>query len=397
MDILVEKLVQKGIINAGDAREILNEVKEEAKKEREIIVEETKASLKNDGSLALNLPGWVERTKLKGDLRLRYQTEDRHTSSVGDGKVTRNRFRYRLRLGVMSEVTDKVDVGFGLATGSDDPRSTNQTMQDGFETPDIRLDYAYVAYKPFDGVTLTGGKMHNPIWKPSDLLWDGDIKPEGAAIQYKKKMDNAELFFNGGAWVLDEWSNNSSDPYLFVAQPGYKINLGDSAYFKNAVAYYYFANEDDVDDSIDNRAGTNTPGEEFDALSVSAELGCKTGVDAIPFVALFGDYVKNVSDPDSDEDTGYLLGVKFGHKKVKKAKQWQIKALYRELEQDAWYDGFPDSDSYGGDTGVEGYELVFKYGITKNVSFAVDYYSMEQINGSSEKEDLIQLDLNFKF
>jgi len=291
MDILVEKLVQKGVINSGDAREILKEVKEEAKKERETIVEETKASLKNEGSLTLNFPGWVERTKLKGDLRLRYQNEDRHTSAVNDGKVDRNRSRYRLRLGFVTQVTDKIDVGFGLATGSDDPRSTNQTMDNGFDTPDIRLDYAYVSYKPFEGVTLTGGKMSNPLWRPSDLLWDGDIMPEGGAIHFSKKMENAELFLTGCAWLLDEWSNDSNDPYMLVVQPGYKLNLGDSAYFKNAVAYYSLINVNDNDggNSVPNRAGTNTlMDKDLDFFAVSAELGLKTSIDNIPFVALLG-------------------------------------------------------------------------------------------------------------
>jgi len=388
MDILVEKLVQKGVLNAGNAKEILKQVKEEAKKEREILVQETKASLKDDGSLALDLPGWVEKTKLKGDLRLRYQLTDK------DGKQDRHRGRYRLRVGVVSQVTDKVDVGFGLATGSDDPRSTNQTMENGFDTPDIRLDYAYVSYKPFEGVTLTGGKIKNPLWRPSDLLWDSDIRPEGVAILLRKKMEDAELFFNGGVWVLDEDKNTESTPMMFVVQPGYKINLGDSAYFKNAVTYYEFIDIEDRDLG-GSRAGTNTLDEDFDSIAVSAELGCKTSMDSIPFVALFGDYVNNLST--SDEDCGYLLGVKFGDKKVKKAKDWQVKVLYRRLEQDAWFDALPDSDSYGGDTGVKGYELIFKYGLTRNVGLALDYYSMKNIDGSSVDENLLQVDLSFKF
>jgi len=371
-------------------------LKKRSKKEREIIVQETKASLKDEGSLSLNLPGWVEKTKLKGDLRLRYQSGDRHT---GGRKVDRNRFRYRLRLGLVSQVTDKVEVGFGLATGGDDPRSTNETMENGFDTPEIQLDYAYVSYKATPWLTLTGGKIKNPLWRPTDLLWDSDIRPEGAAIQFKQKMENIELFVNGGAFVLDEWKNNEHDPFMFVVQPGYKLNLGDSAYLKNALTYYEFTNLEEGVKSGDtigsNRAGTNSSDVDFDIIAVSAELGAKTSIDAIPFAALFGEYVNNTGT--SDEDTGYLAGIKFGHKKVKKTKQWQVKVLYRELEQDAWFDGFPDSDSYGGDTGVEGYELVLKYGLTKNISLALDYYSMEKINGPSLGEDLLQVDLNFKF
>jgi len=162
------------------------------------------------------------------------------------------------------------------------------------------------------------------------------------------------------------------------------------------VALYEFSNARGGvldNDEVGFGKDTNTPGVELDAYAASAELGCKTGIDALPFVTLFGEYVGNQDESDS----GYLYGIKFGHKKVKKAKQWQAKALYRRLEKDAWFDKFPDSDAYSGRTGVKGPEFVFKYGLTRNISLALDYYMMEYISGNSDEEDLIQIDLNFKF
>ena len=290
MDSLVEKLVEKGVLKPSEAQEILKEVKEEAKKEREIVVQETKASLKDDGSLALNLSDWVQKTKLNGDFRLRYQNTD------ADGKPDRDRGRYRLRLGLVSQVTDKVEVGFGLATGEDDPRSTNQTFSDSFSTDDINMDYAYASYKPFSSLNLIGGKMKNPLWTPSDLLWDSDIRPEGVAIVFNKKMENAELFVNSGGWILDESSSRSDDPFMFVVQPGINLNLGDSAYFKNAIAWYGFTNVKGkaLDYSAEsNSTYTNSDGDEvlendYDSFAISSELGFKTSSDALPFVALFG-------------------------------------------------------------------------------------------------------------
>jgi len=393
VDILVEKLVEKGIISAGDAKDILVDVKAEAQKEREMVVRETTAALKEDGALSLDLPGWVKRTRLTGDFRLRYQFTDR------DRSAERHRGRYRLRLGLVSRINDKVTVGIGLATGGTDPRSTNQTMTDSFESPDFRLDYAYAAYQPFSWLTLTGGKFKNPLWTPSDLLWDSDIRPEGVAACLTSKTDSAELFLNAGVWVLDERGGDENDPMMFVLQPGYKLSLGDSVYLKNAVAFYEVTNVDGT--TLDHTAGTNSVNggglldHDYDAVAVSAELGLATRLDAIPFLALFGEYVNNISVSEKDE--GYLAGVKFGCKKVRMARQWQIKALYRRLEQDAWLDIFPDSDAYGGDTGVKGYEFVFKYGLAKNISFALDYYRMKRINGNSMDEDLLQADINIKF
>lgn len=393
VDILVDKLVEKGILSAADAKDILVDVKAEAQKEREMVVNETKAALKEDGALSLDLPEWVRKTQLTGDFRLRYQFTDR------DRSAERHRGRYRLRLGLVSEINDQVTVGIGLATGGTDPRSTNQTMTNSFESPDFRLDYAYVAYEPFPWLTLTGGKFKNPLWTPSDLLWDGDIRPEGVSAQLNKKTDSAELFLNAGIWVLDERGGDENDPMMFVVQPGYKVSLGDSVYFKNALSWYEVTNVDGT--TLDHSAGTNSVGggglldHDYDAVAVSAELGLATHVDVIPFVALFGEYVNNISVSQKDE--GYLAGIKFGCKKVKKAREWQVKALYRRLEQDAWLDVFPDSDAYGGDTGVKGYEFVFNYGLARNISLALDYYRMKRINGNSMDEDLFQADINIKF
>ncbi|RKY42017.1 MAG: hypothetical protein DRP80_07245, partial [Candidatus Omnitrophota bacterium] len=94
IDILVDKLVEKEILSPGEARAILIETKEEVKKDL--------AKGKLEG-----LPKWVQRTKLKGDLRLRYQWEDKHDAP------DRHRGRYRFRLGLETKVNEAVKVAAG--------------------------------------------------------------------------------------------------------------------------------------------------------------------------------------------------------------------------------------------------------------------------------------------
>ena len=171
IDILVDKLVEKGILTSSEAKTILNETKKEVEKE---IANGTYSSL----------PQWVRKMKFKGDLRLRYQWNRKK------GARQRHRGRYRFRLGVQTKVIDNLKIGFGLATGGSDPRSTNQTMTGSFQTPDIRLDYAYAEYEASPWLTVYGGKFHRKsvLWQPSDLLWDGDINPEGAAAVVKRNL-----------------------------------------------------------------------------------------------------------------------------------------------------------------------------------------------------------------
>ena len=238
VDILIDKLVEKGILSKEDAQEVVKEVKSEAKKELDAVVQETKKALQKDGTLlTAGLPAWITNTKFKGDFRLRYQSSERRGDSSDQ-----HRGRYRLRLGFVTELNDEIKVHFGLASGGKGGRSTNQTMEDHFDTEDIRLDYAYASYKPYGGVEIIGGKFKNPIWRTSGLLWDSDLRPEGAAATFKRTCDNVELFLMTGVWVLDEEGGDASDPMMYVLQPGMKVGLGENAYFKNAITYYDFSN-----------------------------------------------------------------------------------------------------------------------------------------------------------
>jgi len=273
-------------------------------------------------------------------------------------------------------------------------------MGNSFESPDIRLDMAYATYRPTSWLTLTGGKFKNPLWTPSDLLWDGDIRPEGAsAVMQGSPTAGLDLFMNANYWILDEYKSSSQDPAMIVLQPGYKVALGKSMYLKQSFNYYNFINEQGT--TFDYSSETNSLDAdgnllyEYDSIGTSAELGIKNPFDGVQLLALFGEYMENL-DP-SDDNQGWLVGAKIGHKKVKKLHDWQFKVTWRELERDAWLDIFPNSDAYGGKTDVEGLQTGFKYGLMKNVYAAVSYYKMARITGESNDEDLFQVDLNFKF
>jgi hypothetical protein len=58
---------------------------------------------------------------------------------------------------------------------------------------------------------------------------------------------------------------------------------------------------------------------------------------------------------------------------------------------------FPDSDFYGGRTGVRGHEIVLAYAVAKNVSFGLDYYLADVIEGDENQQRLLQADLVVKF
>lgn len=386
VDVLLKILVKKGILTETEAA---------------IVKDETKQTVAADlaAQKSYAVPGWVQKTKFKGDLRLRYQDQRRK------GKNDRHRGRYRFRLGLESEITDDILVAAGIATGGSDPRSTNQTFTNAFETPDVRMDYAYAKYSPLSYVDIYGGKMKRKpvLWAPSDLMWDGDINPEGAAVAASHKLSkHLDGFFNTGFWVLDESSSDSSDPYLKYVQPGLVFGLGNGIKLKTALTYYMFENVQQS--TLDNSAGTNTLDVNgglatgFRTLHPAAEMSVKEPFDGIVnYASLFGEYATNLDDDFVSETDAWVIGMKFGDKKVKKPGQWQFKYMFKRMEMDAFPDIFADSDHFDGDTNTRGHEWIFNYAVAKNVVLGLDYYRTNTILGSDTPEHLIQTDIVIKF
>ena len=393
VDALIEKLVEKNILDRQEAIKLKGEIAEDEK----IIREE---------GLKQSLPAWAREMKLKGDLRLRHQYEKRKGSNTNAGNTTeRNRARIRFRLGAETKVNDQTKVLFGLATGGTDPRSTNQTLENSFELKDIRLDYAYAEYAPFAWAALLGGRMKNPLWEPGDLLWDTDINPEGIAAKLSGKVnDKLGTYLNTGVFILDE-NAAASDPWIYALQPGLKWKFNDKVSSNLAVSYYGGSQVKGA--ILDNSAGSNTNNGKrglwygLSAVSPSAELAIKDPLQflgiGLPYVSFFSEYVNNLASSKS----GYLAGFKLGHEKVGNTGQWQLRYFYTMLATDAWIDIFPDSDRYGGKTGIRGNEILFTYGLGKNWALELDYYRTDLTTTHSDSrvktENLFQADLNFKF
>lgn len=409
IDILLEKLVEKGVLSGAEAQQIKIETKETIKKEIAAGKSET-------------LPSWLQNIKVKGDFRLRYQYN--RTDQENNLFNYRHRGRIRLRLGVDGKVNEKLKVGVGLATGTTDvtspdaARSTNQTMGDFFAKKPIALDYAYAEYTPAPWVALLGGKFNNPLWLQTDLVWDSDINPEGAVAKFSKRLvPGLTGFFNTGAFILDESSSISHDPMMYIAQAGAVYDLLDNVSLKGSFSYYNFSNikgslpDGSSYDTSTARAYGNT---RISTTNNNLKYGYATLYPALevkikePFkdlgvpsflnfqeLKIFGEYVKNPHL--SKNASGYMAGLGFGAAKIENWGDWNFKYNYAMLERDAVPDFLPDSDRYGGTTGIRAHEAVIQYGLGKNTYLAADYYCSWRLTEPHVPEHLIQLDWNLKF
>ncbi len=120
------------------------------------------------------------------------------------------------------------------------------------------------------------------------------------------------------------------------------------------------------------------------------------GLLPIPRLAFFGDAIKNI-DISDDEGYGWAYGLKFGDDKVNGVGQWQMRYQYTRLGLNAFPDAYPDSDRLGGRTDVKGHEVIFEYGLAKNVVFGIDYYQDDRIKAAKNRQQIVQADLNIKF
>lgn len=406
VDLLVQKLVEKGILTPGEGQVLITETKEEVKKQI--------ASGKYE-----NLPTWLQTMKLKGDFRLRYQ-HDRHSSTD-----TENRARIRARLGVEAKVNDQMKVGIGIATGKvSDPRSTNVTLgQTGSkdsayntETPgsfkNIILDYAYGEYAFTKDLTLIGGKFANPLWRATDLLWDSDLNPEGVAVTFSHTVSpSMDIFMNNLLFILDEDTTKESKyPMMGAVQPGMKYKISDSLSLKGAVAGYFFSGVEKRDTfrnwSTNSVNGSNYK-YNYNSVNPSMELSMKEPLGGVvPYAAVFSEGVFNISKDVDNARGGFAAGVKFGAEKVSNKGDWQAKLIYAKLSRDAWMDVFPDSDRYSGKTNMKSYEAALAYGLGKNTYLELDYYYSQSLSKVAESTTgpagyrpahTLQIDWNLKF
>jgi hypothetical protein len=397
-EAILRLLIKKGIITQQEVDEIKSELAEEKSKIPKTIEERVVRLEKQQEKL----PKWAKNMKLKGDLRLRNE------NIMDDLANDNNRQRVRFRVGAETKFNDLLKVAFGLASGSSDsPTSTNQTLEEGFQSKNIWLDYAYVSYEPYEWLHLIGGKFKSPYFH-TDMLWDSDIRFDGFATKLSHNLNpeskiSSSFYLTGGYFPIDDANSAGDDVYLFATQVGTKSVFGDGyVNLKTGLAYYYFHGLKGVTTtSLAENRGTNTTlggvlVNDYEVLSPTIKLSFKDmfGLVDMPW-GIVGEYAHNF-DPEENNDA-WRLGSWLGKSKVKHKGEWKLLGQYSRLESDAFFDSFPDSDFNHAGTDGKGWEVIFGYGLTDNIIFSVDYYNTDSISGVSSDQQILQSDLIFKF
>ena len=343
---------------------------------------------------------WAERLRWKGDFRYRYENIDQ------EDKDGHNRSRIRARTHLEADLSPTLEVGIGLATGGDDPVSSNQTIGGGGSSKDIKIDLAYFDWSGLANTNLTGGKFKNYLIRPGGkgLRWDADWRPEGLGAIW----DNDTFFVQGlGTWLEGDSKNGTE--FAWAIQTGIKIKTGENGILNFGIGYTVFdiAGRTPLFGEPEDFYGNTfrpvpNPGGEPDPILVfaydyhnyeaSAEWKFKLG--GYPF-AMFGNYT--VNQEVDENDTGYLFGARFGSANARGT--WDVTYYYERLEADATVGLVSDSDFGGGGTDAKGHVLSGTYAFHKNWNFQATYF-VNKVNlrsGDPKNYDRLELDLNFKF
>jgi len=332
---------------------------------------------------------WVDKLSFKGDFRPRYEVIDQ------EGSEERKRTRFRIRFGLTAEVNDNVDIIFELASGGDNPVSTNQSFDGGFSRKDIAINLVYADWQATDDMNVHVGKVKNPVYRVGGhhLVWDSDLNPEGLAVNY-----SAGGFFGSiGVFSVEERSD-SNDSLLYTFQAGFDFDLSENNSLKAGIGYYdYTETEGNTPFWIGLPFGNSVDAQGnflYDYNEVQGFVEFATKIGKLP-LTVFADFVQNTEAPVND--TGIAFGARIGKAGVPGT--WQASLAYQDLEADAVLALYTDSDFGGGGTDATGFTLKAKYALADNWALGGTLF-INEINdniGIPMDYNRLQLDLEFKF
>lgn len=433
-DVLLKVLVRKGILTETEATAVRSEVAKEKAKEAKVAAAKVTAGSEGGALSKLDLNKSIEKLKLYGDLRLRYQYDSKdaqfepglginngqHRSSSGsqDG-----RFRFRLRLDADYQFTDNLFAGVELQTGVVND-SGNQNFENGFSDYSIFISRAYMGWDATKWLRLVGGKMPTYFYN-TDMTWDPDINPTGVfeSIAFHKLGEETtegldkdgkkvvtpvekpwELTLNAGQFVFDNNpegafdGDSKTDAWQFYTQLVGAYKFGNGVKLTVAPGYLTYVNGSVS--GVENKASFNDNGNVSGAtrnlnllllpgdvtfklaglktkfywdLSYNIE-GRKRVEDIYNLVSL--DSPEN--DPDdlrkghsNVDDLAFLLGVKVGENHHRG--DWSLLLDYRQVGIAAVDPNLNDSDVFASALNTRGFRVKGEYNFTDFLSAGFQY------------------------
>ena len=434
-EVLLNLFQKKGIISSQDASEA-----------RDALAKTHHDDSTSANNSKIHLPSWVESVTLGSDFRGRFEENNAENAAYH----ARDRFRYRLRIGAVFKLDGDFEIGFRLGSGNPLLNGAgalvggaSQSASADFNSLDSRkflwVDAAYARWTPVHDETWTVsgtiGKMDNPF-SLSNMIWDYDIVPEGAAFQvnYKINADHTIKTTVAG-FVLDEMNQSvtgyptvdvNHDPYVLGGQMALESKWNSKFSTSAGVAVFDVGAKDSLSAQIQPFYNTGNTRDangflKYNYNPVIGTLSATYKLDSAPLypgefpIKVSGEYLNNPGAPSAN--TAWRAGINFG--KAGRKGAWEIAYRYQRLEADAWFDaladddngafyakgnsqlaGTPKSNGWFGGTNLKGHLIQGTYSFTDYMNFQFTYYLNElivNVPGQSSSAGHFMADLNWKF
>jgi hypothetical protein len=243
------------------------------------------------------VPEWVHRFHVTGDIRVRYEGDlfptgnatglQTNFNAINTGSPfnalglpslpptynvdqDRQRFRLRARIGAEVDLGGGFSAGMRLASGSDNQPVTESQTEGGvnsftqnqggnFSKYNVWIDRAFITYElggqPDKDFSVLLGRFDNPFFSTS-MIWGDEIGFDGFTLTGKYQVaDGVTPFLTAGAFPIFNTDLNfgtsstgagqgysSEDKWLYATQGGVNWKIDKDWSAKGAVAFYDFEN-----------------------------------------------------------------------------------------------------------------------------------------------------------
>ena len=261
-----------------------------------------------------------------GDMRVRQEW------NYG-GLHDRSRTAVRARFRGAYAISDKISLGTQIATGDpDDPNSVDVTLGNFVDDFQLALDQAWIRYKSGD-LTAYSGKFPQPFQR-TDMVWDGDVSPQGIAAAYSRPIGNAKLDARAMWFVIDE-AAAARDSDMLGGQLALTAPLASAVKLGLTGSYYHYRLGSvagaDAGDIRGNLFASGRYISDFKLLEGIAVLGWSGPSERWP-VTLTADYVRNLGAA-VPADTAFNLELAVG--RTAKPGDWRVTYNFSEVQVDA--------------------------------------------------------------
>ncbi len=355
---------------------------------------------------------------------------------------TQNRLRVRAHLGLEGDLAPWLTAVIRLGSGTlTNPVSEWQTLGQGGARYAIGIDQAFIRAdvrdsENFPWFTAVGGRMPDPFFTPTNLVYYQDLMFEGVATTGRLAFgdggpDQTHVFATAGAFpILHVPLYVRADKWLLGGQLGLNW-VWDDQRLEIAGAYYDFLRITGVQNPPDQTfynftqpvyiqfgntyyeiSNSTTGATNLFGLAAKFELVNGSLHYELPLLhhtlAVNWDWVRNIGYNVLDvlersgidqakRNTGSQEELTFGDQNFALPRHWRAIVGYRYLQRDAVMDGWTDSDFHLGGTNARGYYLAGEYGFAPGAWVRLKYWATNVIDGPTYIDDSLQLDVNARF